>query len=79
VLEQVAEESLDRRYVEKLSDSFSMASTEAPIGSVDTCVLCMLPDDPNEMTYVKVHNDCVKRLLRAVRAEERARAAGAAP
>jgi outer membrane protein OmpA-like peptidoglycan-associated protein len=25
------EESLDRRYVEKLADSFSMASTEAPI------------------------------------------------
>lgn len=53
-------------------------STEAPIGSVDTCVLCMLPDDPNEMTYVKAHNDCIKRLLRAVRAEERQRAGGAA-
>ncbi len=26
-----AEDSLDRRYVEKLSDSFSMASSEAPI------------------------------------------------
>ena len=25
------EESLDRRYVEKLADSFSMASSEAPI------------------------------------------------
>lgn len=49
-------------------------STEAPIGSVDTCVLCLLPDDPNDMTYVKAHNDCIKRLIRAVRAEERQRA-----
>lgn len=53
-------------------------STESPIGSVDTCVLCMLPDDPNEMTYVKAHNDCIKRLLRALRAEERQRAAAGA-
>lgn len=58
------------------SISAAPPSTEAPIGSVDTCVLCMLPDDPNEMTYVKAHNDCIKRLLRAVRAEERQRAAG---
>lgn len=46
-------------------------STEAPIGNVDTCLLCMLPDDSNDMTYVKVHNDCLKGLLRRVRAEQR--------
>jgi ferritin-like protein len=51
-------------------------STEAPIGTVDTCMLCMMPDDPNDMTYVKVHNDCLKGLLRRVRAEERERRAG---
>jgi hypothetical protein len=30
-------------------------------------MLCMMPDDPEEMTYVKVHNDCLKGLLRRVR------------
>ncbi len=44
---------------------------DVPYGTVDTCVLCMLPDDPRDMTYVKAHKDCLHRLLRAVRAEER--------
>lgn len=47
-------------------------STEAPVGSVDTCIVCFVPDDPNDMTYVRVHNDCLKGLLRRVRAERRA-------
>lgn len=46
-------------------------STEAPIGNVDTCVVCFIADDGIDMTYVKVHNDCLKGLLRRVRAEQR--------
>lgn len=46
-------------------------STEASYGSVDTCILCWLAEDQNEMDYVKVHRDCLKQLMRRVRAERR--------
>lgn len=46
-------------------------STEAQIGNVDTCLVCFIADDGIDMTYVKVHNDCLKGLLRRVRAEQR--------
>ena len=46
-------------------------STEAAYGTVDTCILCWLPEDQHEMDYVKVHRDCLKQLMRRVRAEQR--------
>lgn len=47
-------------------------STEAAYGSVDTCILCWLAEDQNDMEYVKVHRDCLKQLMRRVRAEQKA-------
>lgn len=44
-------------------------STEAAYGTVDTCILCFLAEDQNDMEYVKVHRDCLKQLMRRVRAE----------
>lgn len=47
-------------------------STEGAYGSVDTCILCWLAEDQNDMEYVKVHRDCLKQLMRRVRAEQKA-------
>lgn len=53
-------------------------STEAAYGTVDTCVLCFLAEDQNDMEYVKVHRDCLKQLMRRVRAESRSGAGAGA-
>lgn len=44
-------------------------STEAIYGTVDTCILCWLAEDQHDMDYVKVHRDCLKQLMRRMRAE----------
>lgn len=44
------------------------ASTAAPLGSVDACAFCLLPDDPLEMEYVRVHRSCLKVRMREARA-----------
>lgn len=36
------------------------ASTEASIGAVHRCLLCLLDDDPGELEYVEVHHSCKK-------------------
>jgi ParB/RepB/Spo0J family partition protein len=49
-------------------------STEAPIGTVDMCLLCTLASDQNEMDYVKVHRSCLRKFLRELDAERRSAA-----
>lgn len=49
-------------------------SSEAPIETIDACLLCALTDDPLEMEYARVHRDC----LRAYRRTQRAALAGGA-
>lgn len=46
----------------------SNAAAPAPIGSVDACGLCLLPDDRHEMEYVLVHRSCLKLHMRQMRA-----------
>lgn len=46
-------------------------STDAAYGTVDTCIICFIPEDQHEMDYVKVHRDCLRQLLRRVKAERR--------
>jgi ParB/RepB/Spo0J family partition protein len=44
------------------------ATNATPLGSVDACAFCLLPDDPLEMEYVRVHRSCLKAHTRQMRA-----------
>lgn len=49
-------------------------STEAPLASVDTCLLCDLDDDQHDMEHVRLHRSCVttqRRQLRAARSGQK--------